>query len=67
MTEGEYTHPLHPCPGQVTHQQAGEVKVAQLCPTLCGPMDYTVYGILQARILECVALPFSRASSQPRN
>ena len=34
-----------------------EVKVAQLCPTLCDPMDYTVHGILQARILEWVALP----------
>ena len=29
-----------------------KVKVAQLCPTLCNPMDYTVCGILQARILE---------------
>ena len=29
-----------------------KVKVAQLCPTLCDPMDYTVHGILQARILE---------------
>ena len=34
-----------------------EVKVAQLCPTLCIPMDYTVHGILQARILEWVAFP----------
>ena len=33
------------------------VKVAQPCPTLCGPMDYTVHGILQARILEWVAFP----------
>ena len=32
-----------------------EVKVAQLCPTLCDPMDYTIHGILQAIILECVA------------
>ena len=31
------------------------------------PMDYTVHGILQARILEWVAFPFSRASSQPRD
>ena len=31
------------------------MKVSQLCPTLCDPMDYTVYGILQARILELVA------------
>ena len=43
------------------------MKVAQSCPTLCNPMDYTVHGILQARILEWVAFPFSRASSQPRN
>ena len=44
-----------------------EVKVAQLCPTLCNPMDYTVHGTLQARILEWVAFPFSRESSQPRD
>ena len=43
------------------------VKVAQLCPTLCDPMDYTVHGILQARILEWVAFPFSRGSSNPRD
>ena len=46
---------------------ACEVKVTQLCPTLCDPMDCTVHGILQARILEWVAFPFSRGSSQPRN
>ena len=34
---------------------------------LCDPMDYTVYGILQARILEWVAFPFSGGSSQPRD
>ena len=44
-----------------------KVKVAQLYPTLCNPMDYTVHGILQARILEWVAFPFSRGSSQPRD
>ena len=43
------------------------VKVTQSCPTLCNPMDYTVHGILQARILEWVAVPFSRGSSQSRN
>ena len=43
------------------------VKIAQLCPTLCDPMDYTVHGILQTRILECLAFPFSRGSSQPRD
>ena len=42
-----------------------KVKVTQLCLSLCDPMDYTVHGILQARIVEWVALPFSRGSSQP--
>ena len=41
-----------------------KVKVGQ-CPSVCNPMDYTVHGILQTRILEWVAFPFSRASSQP--
>ena len=44
-----------------------KVKVTQLCPTFCDPMDYTVDGILQARILEWVTYPFSRGSPQPRN
>ena len=44
-----------------------KVKFAQSCLTLCNPMDYTVYGILQARILEWVAIPFSRGSSKPRD
>ena len=49
-----------------------EVLVAQLCPTLCDPMDDSppgspVYGISQARILEWVAIPFSRGSSLPRD
>ena len=44
-----------------------KVKVTQLCPTLCDPMAYTVPGILLARILEWVAFPFSRGSSQPRD
>ena len=44
-----------------------EVKVAQLCPTLWDSMDYTVHGILQARIPEWVDSPFSRGSSQPRD
>ena len=43
-------------------------EVAQLCPTLCNPMDCSplvssVHGIPQARILEWVAIPFSRGSS----
>jgi len=44
-----------------------KVQVTRSCPTLCDPMDYTVHGILQARILEWVAFPFSRGSSQPRD
>ena len=43
-----------------------KVKVTQSCPTFCDRMDYTVLGILQARILEWVAFPLSRESSQPR-
>ena len=43
-----------------------KVKVAQSCPALCDPMDCTVHGILQARILEWVAFPLSRGSTQPR-
>ena len=41
------------------------VKVALSCLTLCNPVDYRVHGILQARILEWVAVLFSRGSSQP--
>ena len=43
------------------------MKVVQSCPTLCEPMDSAVHGILQPRILEWVAFPFSRGSSQPRD
>ena len=43
-----------------------KVKVTQSCLTLCDPMDYTVHGILQARILEWL-FPLSRGSSQPRD
>ena len=42
-------------------------QVSQSCPTLCDPMDYTVHGLLQARILDRVAFPFSKGSSQPRD
>ena len=47
-------------------------KSLQLCPTLCDPMDCSqpgssVHGILQVRILEWVAIPFSRGSSQPKD
>ena len=47
-------------------------EVAQSCPTLCDPMDcslsgFTVHGIFQARVLEWIAIFFSRGSSQHRN
>ena len=44
-----------------------KVKADQSGPVLCDPMDCTVYGILQGRILEWVTIPFSRGSSQPRD
>ena len=43
------------------------MKVTQSCLALCDPVDYTVHGILQARILEWVAIPFSGGSSLPRD
>ena len=42
-----------------------KMKVAQLCLTLCHPMDYTAHGIFQARILKWVAFPFSMESPNP--
>ena len=44
-----------------------KVKVIQSRLTLRDPIDYTVHGILQARIVNWVAFPFSRGSSQPRD
>jgi len=49
-----------------------ESEVTQLCPTLCDSMDCSllgssVHGIFQARLLEWVAISFSRGSSQPRD
>ena len=56
----------HPC------SQVSESKVAQSCLTLCDPMycspaGSSVLGIFQAKILEWVAMSFSRGSSQPRD
>ena len=47
-------------------------SVAQSCLTLCDPMDYSlpvssIHGILQAAVLEWLALPSSRGSSRPRD
>ena len=49
-----------------------ESEVTQSCPTLCNPMDCSlpgssVHGIFQGRVLEWVAISFSRGSSQPRD
>ena len=43
------------------------MRATQSCPTLWDPVDYVVHGVLQARILEWVAYPFSSGSSRPRN
>ena len=53
-------------------KKESESDVAQSCPTLCDPVNWgspgsSVLGILQARILEWVAISFSRGSSQPRD
>ena len=62
------------CPQALSflHSEKVKVLIAQSCPTLCNPMDCSpsgssVHGILQARILEWLAIPFSRGSSQPRD
>ena len=49
-----------------------ESEVTQLCPTLGNPMDcsppgFSVHGIFQARVLECITISFSRGSSQTRD
>ena len=53
------------------NESESESEVTQSCLTLCDPMDCSppgsVHGILQARILEWVAISFSRGSSQPRD
>ena len=63
---------LSECKNQNWKLYVSEAKVAQLCQTLCDPMDYSppgssVHGILQARVLEWVAMPSSKESFQPRD
>ena len=53
-------------------KKESESEVIHSCPTLCDPVDCSppgssVHGILQARVLEWVAISFSRGSSRPRN
>ena len=66
-TQGSTPHLLHLLHWQVSSlplvpPRKVKVKGAQSCPTLCDPIDYRVHGILQARILEWVAVTFSRGS-----
>ena len=61
---------FHMCPDSV--QKAVHAKSLELCPTLCDPMECSppgssIHGILQARILEWVAVPSSRGSSRCRD
>ena len=60
------------CNGDSINCLKVKVLVAQWCLTLfhpmdCSPLGSSVHGILQARILEWVAIPFLRVSSQPRD
>ena len=64
--------PVNPKGINPDYSLESESEVAQLCPTLCNPKDCSlpgssVHGIFQARILEWVAISFSRGSSQPRD
>ena len=63
---------MYGCESWTVKKAEGEGEVAQSCPTLCNPMDgnllgFSIHGILQARILEWIAISFSRGSSQPRD
>ena len=49
------------------NQKKKGLKETKYKRSLCDPMDYPFHGILQARILEWVAFPFSGGSSQPRD
>ena len=70
---GRLSHLLRGMEKDWSHWGLGkERKVAQSCPTLCDPMDcslpgFSVLGIFQARVLEWVAISFSRGSSRPKD
>ena len=69
----EYGKVVYCNPNYLTSiQSESESEVAQSCPILCDPMDCSlsgssVHGIFQARVLEWIAISFSRGSSQPRD
>ena len=63
---------LHPSTSPPSALEKHESEVAQLCLTLCDPTNcslpgFSIHGIFQARVLEWVAISFSRGSSQPRD
>ena len=58
---------MYGCEKWTINKDESDREVAQPYLTLCDHMDYTVHGVLQARILEWVAIPFSSGSSQPRD
>ena len=63
---------MHRCESWTIRKAIIVVLVTQSCLTLCDRMNYSpsgcsVHGVLQARILEWIAIPFSRGSSQPRD
>ena len=69
---GPSLHSCHPLGAPLCFDLLRVCLVAQSCPTLCDPVDCSppgssVHGILQARILEWVAMPSSRVPSQPRD
>ena len=72
MKRLSFLHCMHLPPLSQTVLCVCYAKLLQSCPTLCEPMDCSppvssVHRILQARILEWVAMPSSRGSSQPRD
>ena len=67
---GDGTHVYGIGKQTLNHWKESKSEVAQLCPTLCDPMDcsqlgFLVHGIFQARVLEWVAISFFRGSSRP--
>ena len=68
-TNGYYSHEIKRC---FLLGKERKSEVAQLCPTLCDPMDCSppgssVHGMFHARVLEWGAISFSRGSFQPRD
>ena len=62
-----FLHPLGLLGESFTTSFLSESESRSVVLILCDPINYTVHGILQAKILEWVAIPFSRGSSQPRD